>query len=277
MVPPYAAPGQSHLRVTRDRPVASETAAGVPRLPEWSESRIRGARALTGAVMAMEPGTSSGGSPAGLSVGFVDDHPLTLRGFEDGLRELVPELTAVATAGTVGELTATAGHLDVVVLDLRLGDGSRPADNVRELLGRGWRVLLYTQETKPGVVTACLRAGAAGIVAKSAALCELAAAVRTVAAGGEHLNAEWAAVIRDDAAWRTPNLTGRENEVLALYATGLPLKSVARRVGVSENTAKEYLLRVRRKYAAAGRPAATKSEPFRVAIEDGIVPPPDVH
>ncbi len=215
--------------------------------------------------------------PGTLSVGFVDDHPLILRGLEAGLRELLPELVAVATATTVAELTSVAGELDVVLLDLRLGDGSEPAANVRDLLGRGWRVLLYTQETKPGAVTACLRAGAGGVVAKSEALGELATAVRTVAAGHEHLNAEWAAAVRADAAWRTPNLTARENEVLALYATGLPLKSVARRVGVSAHTAKEYLLRVRRKYAAAGRPAATRSELFRVAIEDGIVPPPDVH
>ena len=42
------------------------------------------------------------------------------------------------------------------------------------------------------------------------------------------------------------NLAPREIEAIQLYAVGLPLKSVARRMGVSQETIREYLLRVRR-------------------------------
>ena len=61
-----------------------------------------------------------------------------------------------------------------------------------------------------------------------------------------------------------------------LYATGLPLKSVARRLGVAEETAKEYLARVKRKYLEAGRPVRTRTELYVRALEDGLIePPPD--
>nr|WP_255480951.1 LuxR C-terminal-related transcriptional regulator [Quadrisphaera sp. RL12-1S] len=41
--------------------------------------------------------------------------------------------------------------------------------------------------------------------------------------------------------------TARELEVLALYATGIPAKSVARRMGVGLETVKTYVKRLRAK------------------------------
>ena len=66
-------------------------------------------------------------------------------------------------------------------------------------------------------------------------------------------------------------LSEREREALRLYAANLPAKSVARRMGVSEGTVKVYLRRVRSKYQALNRPAATKLDLYRRAVEDGIV------
>jgi len=41
----------------------------------------------------------------------------------------------------------------------------------------------------------------------------------------------------------------------------------------TENSAKEYLRRIRAKYGEAARPAPSKVDLLRRAIEDGIVPP----
>ncbi len=73
-----------------------------------------------------------------------------------------------------------------------------------------------------------------------------------------------------DVELAVPSLSHREREALTLYASGLPLKSVARRMTVTEYTAKEYLKRVRRKYGEAGRPANTKLELYWRAVEDGL-------
>ena len=42
----------------------------------------------------------------------------------------------------------------------------------------------------------------------------------------------------------TTNLTPREREVLSLVAVGLPNKTIARRLGISEKTVKTHLTRI---------------------------------
>src|SRR5271166_5401894 len=56
---------------------------------------------------------------------------------------------------------------------------------------------------------------------------------------------------------------------------GLPSAHVAegRKVTISEETAKQYLGRVREKYSRAGRAAPTKVELYYRAVEDGHLPP----
>ncbi|MBT2549603.1 hypothetical protein [Arthrobacter sp. ISL-65] len=44
-------------------------------------------------------------------------------------------------------------------------------------------------------------------------------------------------------------------------------------MGVAESTVKKNIDRVREKYEAAGRPAGTKIDLYRRAVEDGILPP----
>ena len=209
-----------------------------------------------------------------IRLGIVDDHPAIAVGVPAGLDGHVRLADGWHVATTVGELIDLVDQLDVVLLDIRLQDGSAPADNVRRLLDRGWPVLLFTQVRQPAVVAACLQAGASGVVGKHEGWATLAAAVRTVAGGQDHVNADWAAAMRVLVEGSAPMLAPREVQVVNLYATGLPMKSVARRLGVGEETAKEYLARVKRKYLEAGRPVHTRSELYIRALEDGLLDPP---
>lgn len=212
-------------------------------------------------------------SDRALRVGLVDDHPLILRGAVAALREHLPGLDPTPAA-TVHELLTQVDELDVVLLDVQLADDSDPAENVATLVERGWPVLLYTQEGRPGVLARCFRAGALGLVGKYEDPSVLASATVGAADGIPHLTPTWAAALEDDTASPVPDLAPRESQALALYAMGLPLKSVARRMGVSQVTVKEYLVRARRKYAAAGRPAVTKTDLYIRAVEDGHLPSP---
>lgn len=210
-------------------------------------------------------------------VAVVDDHPAVRIGTLEGLRPHLPGLIEACSVSTVrGLLDLLHSGLtppDVVLLDVCLADGSSPADNTLALTAAGMRVLLYTQDARPGVVASCLRAGAMGIVGKHEELTALAEAVRTVSRKEPHLNAEWAAALDSDSGWAVPRLAPRELEALRLYATGIAVKSVARRMQISPETVREYLHRVRRKYLQAGRPASTKSDLYVRAVEDGHLPP----
>ena len=85
-------------------------------------------------------------------------------------------------------------------------------------------------------------------------------------------NLEWASAIDADRDFARAQLGRREREILHLYASGLPLKLAAQQLGIGYSTAREYLDRIRAKYVEVGRPAPTKVDLLRRAVEDGILP-----
>ncbi len=227
-----------------------------------------------GAVMAAAQERSSAEGQR-LRIGAVDDHPAILDGLYGGLSKLGPGLDLVAVAGNVKDLLALDADLDVVLLDLRLRDGSRPRENVRELLAVGVQVLIYTEGSVRSLMREALAAGAGGILLKHEPVENVASALVAVAKGDTPESAELAATLQSDPSLR-PHLAPREREVLEMYAGGMAAKSVARRMDVKVDTAKEYLKRIRAKYAALNRPASTRMELYRRAVEDGLMDPVDV-
>jgi DNA-binding NarL/FixJ family response regulator len=117
-----------------------------------------------------------------------------------------------------------------------------------------------------------LAAGAAGVISKASRIDDVIAAIRTVARGEALDNVEWASAVDGDRAFADAQLSNRERDVLRLYAAGLPLKAVADRLGIAYSTAKENITRVRTKYVEVGRPAPTKVDLLRRAMEDGLMP-----
>jgi DNA-binding NarL/FixJ family response regulator len=210
-----------------------------------------------------------------LRIAAVDDHPALLAGLQLELARLEPSLEFVATAPTVPDLLfqlAGSTAPDVVLLDLRLGDGSRPAENVRSLLEAGSRVLVYTEGRAHTDALEALQAGAQGVLLKDRPVATVAEALRAVAAGETVPSAETAAALQVDESL-TSHLSPQERRVLELYAGGMPARSVALRLGVTLETAKSYLKRIRAKYAAVDRPAYTRMELYRRAVEDGVLAP----
>lgn len=160
---------------------------------------------------------------------------------------------------------------DVVVLDLTLGDGTTVTENVGRIVRDGSQVIIHSVADRPAAVREALTAGAAGIVSKASRIDDVISAIATVAAGEPLDNVEWASAVEGDRAFADAQLSARERDVLRLYAAGLPLKVVADRLGIAYSTAKENITRVRVKYVEVGRPAPTKVDLLRRAMEDGLV------
>lgn len=205
-------------------------------------------------------------------VAVVDDHESVLLGLRTAFAEA--GFVAVVTASTVDELSARAdsGELDVVVLDLSLGDGSTVVDNVTRVHQLGAAVLVHSIADRTELVREALAAGAAGVIPKSSATRAVVEAARAIARGEVLNNLEWASAIGADREFTKAQLGRREREILNLYASGLPLRRVAEQLGIGYTTAKEYLHRIRSKYIDVGRPAPTKVDLLRRAVEDGILP-----
>ncbi|MEA5360893.1 response regulator transcription factor [Amycolatopsis sp., V23-08] len=172
-----------------------------------------------------------------------------------GLRALLADTADIAfvhTATTVGGyLAARAGTAaDVVLLDLRLEDGSDPAANVAVLHATGAAVLVISVHGDRRHVRATIRAGASGYLVKNDDGDKLAEAIRTVHTGQLALTAELMTLINDDP----PELSPQELHVLYLYGTGSTLAATARRLGIAIPTVRSYLDRIRAKWAAADEP-----------------------
>ena len=159
----------------------------------------------------------------------------------------------------------------VVVLDLSLADGSLVADNVERLLANKCQVVIFSIADKQHLVRAALKAGAAALVPKAESLAELANSIRMVANGIYVNNTHTTAAIDSDLDFKSAKLSPREREVLSLYASGMPLKQVAYTLGIANGTAKDYIDRVRTKFADIGRPVTNKTELVLLALEAGLI------
>jgi DNA-binding NarL/FixJ family response regulator len=210
-----------------------------------------------------------------IDVAAVDDHPIILDSVAGWVGADEDDIRVIGTAVTVGALLAGPGrHAHVVLLDLDLGDGSTVERNVAAVLAAGPAVLVLSASEKPISVRAAIRAGALGYASKNEPARHIQEAIREVAAGRDWVSHRLAYILATDDAADRPVLSQQETRALQLYATGMPLKSVAKKMTISDETVKQYLGRVREKYARAGRAAPTKLELYHRAVEDGHLPPP---
>ncbi|WHU48360.1 DNA-binding response regulator [Gordonia sp. L191] len=208
-----------------------------------------------------------------LRVGMVDDHRSPIWGVERIL-EGEPDLELVWAAATVDEVLATGEPLDVVLLDLRLDDGTTPRQNVARLREAGIGTVVYTSGEHPALLRSAAKAGALGVVLKSASEDEIRGALRDAGQGRAVLTTEWAAALDGDPELAAVDLSPQLQRVLALYASGETSAGVGAVLGVTAETVNEYLKRIRAKYADAGRPTRTKIDLYKRAIEDGWLPMP---
>jgi DNA-binding NarL/FixJ family response regulator len=192
----------------------------------------------------------------------VDDHPV----FRDGLAALIaslPDMEVAATAADGREAVdrVTAGGVDVVLMDLNLPAMSGvEATAAISALPSPPAVLVVTMVDDDDTVVAALRAGARGYVLKGAPGKDIAAAVRSVAAGGAVFGAGVAERVLTRTSSPTPadddGLTDRERDVLALIAEGSSNAQIARALGLSLKTVQNYVSRILEKLQLADRTQA---------------------
>lgn len=206
-------------------------------------------------------------------VAVVDDHEVVAIAIEILIDS--HELLAFAgSATTTTELIRTGPPVGLVLLDLNLRDGSTPSENIAALRRWGADVLAFTSGEQPFLIREAAHGDVLGIVRKSTPAAILLGLIVQAAEGKAVPTTEWAAALESDRQFRSANLTPREREVLALYASGLGARAVGSALFISENTVEDHLRRIRREYSLLGRDAGTKVELYRRGLEDGYLPLP---
>lgn len=206
--------------------------------------RLPGQLVATAAVLAM---TLRDVATGGQSCLVLADDPLTA----EGLARLVERAVtarpvicrtvdaALAAIGTSAPaLIVTDDHVDgarcdVVIGRLRRGGSAAP-------------VVVVASHDTPQNVLAALDAGAAGYLPRTSAVGSLSVTLRAVLVGRTVLPTP-------DGTQAAERLTPREVEVLVAFADGLAVRQVARKLGISEPTAKSHTRNLLRKLDSHSR------------------------
>ncbi len=206
------------------------------------------------------------------SVAVIDDHALVRQGLVRALTtQPALDVEVVHDGDDPVAVLALEPAPALVLLDLDLGGTPVSVDVVRALVERGSSILVVSALADARTIRALLGAGVAGFVSKRESTDALAEAVAAVLRGETWTTPELAGVLASDDAPDRPSLSPQEHRALVLYASGLTLESVARRMEVKPGTVREYLARVRTKYASTGRPVRTKTDLYREAVRDGYL------
>lgn len=193
---------------------------------------------------------------------LVDDHDLIRQGLSRAF-ERQEDFTVSGQAATVAEALTLAARLmpDVVVTDVRLPDGTG-LDVVRALRDSNPTIglVVLTMYAGDEQLFAALEAGASAFVAKDAPADDVVAAARHALVSPRSFTAaNLADAMKRKLEPSGPQLSPREREVLDLLAEGLGVASIARKLYVSESTAKSHISKIYEKLGAANRAQAIMS------------------
>ncbi len=204
-------------------------------------------------------------SNAQVRVMLVDDHEVV----REGLRTLIgrhKELLVVGEAGTTAEAieTATKAKPDVIIMDVRLPDGSgvEACRTIREARPET-KVIMLTSYADDEALFASIVAGAAGYLLKQTRGQAVIDAINAVAQGRSLLDPDVTGKVlervrkgRGDEDPAFASLTDQERKVLEQLAEGRTNREIGELLFLSEKTVKNYVSRILDKLGLSRRAEA---------------------
>lgn len=200
-----------------------------------------------------------------IRVMLVDDHEVV----REGLRTLLgrhKDLTVVGEAATTKDAIETAARAkpDVIVMDVRLPDGSgvEACRTIREARPET-KVIMLTSYADDEALFASIVAGAAGYLLKQTRGQAVIDAITSVAAGRSLLDPDVTGKVLErvrrgsgDEDPAFASLTDQERKVLEQLAEGKTNREIGEVLFLSEKTVKNYVSRILDKLGLARRAEA---------------------
>ena len=197
---------------------------------------------------------------------IAEDHQLVSQGLESMLESAEGlELVGIVTTGEQAVDRAKAGTVDVILMDVNMGQGMNGIDATREIKDEvpQTKVLILTMFTDPGTVAKAVKAGADGYLSKGASKETVVQAIMDVVQGKSVLDPHVTEGIFGRIGGRDHRaLSDRELRVLQELTHGKSTKEVAENMHISEETVKTYLKQIFRKLDVRDRTEAV-AEAFR--------------
>jgi len=153
--------------------------------------------------------------------------------------------------------------VDVAVLDIEMPDvdGITATQHITDAFGDDIAVMILTTFGRAGYLQRAMAAGARGFMVKDAPAEDLAAAIRTVHAGGRLVDPALAA---EALSTGSNPLTDRERDVLSAALTGSSVKQIAAQLHLSPGTVRNHFS------SAIGKTdTSNRTEAARIAQQNG--------
>ncbi len=189
------------------------------------------------------------------SVAIVDDAELFRKALGAAFTQEGFSVVADAADAMRGIDIAREHQPDLVILDLLMPgmSGLEVVGSIMKASPRSKVVLLTSSESAEDLLAA-VKVGASGYMTKDTPLPRLVAAMNDVLAGGAAVSPAMGgklfSALRDllrhqgTAVARTPELTGREIEILTLVGSGKTSREIAADLYISENTVRNHVRNV---------------------------------
>lgn len=203
---------------------------------------------------------------------LLEDHPLYRKGLIGYLNSNFPDLVM----GYEGDNFVEAREFcrkrkpSIAIIDLHLGDGRSPSEIVGYFSSQGIPVLVISALNNFESVKSAFSVGASGFVSKDSSIDDIGKAITSVLAGNEWISPTLSkALMYKDSV--TNLLSAQELKAVILYASGLKLENVARRMDVASSTVKQYIDRAKAKFRSAGYQVSTKTELYKFLRDEGMI------
>jgi two-component system, NarL family, invasion response regulator UvrY len=205
---------------------------------------------------------------------LVDDHAVVRAGYRMLLKNSENiEVVAEADSGEQACKAFIDLQPDVIVMDLSM-PGIGGLEAIRRIIARdaNAKILVFSMHEDTVFVEQVLQAGAQGYISKSSAPEILVEAIKELAAGKIHLDAD---IVQRLAIQKSrgknslfSGLSTREFEIFCLLAEGLNTSEIAKRLSLSYKTVANYSTQIKAKLNVS-----TVAELARLAIRHNIVHP----
>ncbi|MGW4371008.1 response regulator transcription factor [Nocardia takedensis] len=163
------------------------------------------------------------------------------------------------------------------VFDLRRDDDPLlAASAMPRVLAAGLPTVVLVDDGRTDLVRAFLDLGAVACLTGSQGSDHLIDALHGIRGALHGIGAATFGETAPEAELTRPVLTAREREILLAWFQTESKTAAGQRLYITGGTVSTHLKRIRAKYAALGRPAATKAALVARAIQDGLVDPDDL-
>ena len=198
-----------------------------------------------------------------LTILLVDDHDIVRQGL-NALLSRYDDMVVIGEAGTANEAIEQAVrlHPDIVILDIRLPDGSG-IEVCREILSQNSeiRILILTSYSDEEALFGSIMSGASGYLLKEIKSGELIESIRKVGSGYSLLDPIVTKRVlnkfrENGSEDKWTKLSNQEQAILELISDGMTNRQISHVMSLSEKTIKNYVSSILNKLELSRRTQA---------------------